>query len=131
MNANLTPCPRCSSRVALVRPQWTYARHTSEKREREARENKKIEPGTPPIRCYIWVGECSHGKAFFNNDRNPIGDEAELTAIEERWHTEALSLFSALTALWTPAQRALHAWTLGINLPPESPAQPKTDPNKS
>lgn len=130
MNASLTPCPRCSSRVLLVRPQWNYARHTSAKREREALAGKKPDGVTTPgIRCYIWVGQCAHGSAFYDNFRNPTSDEPEIAAVEKRWHAHALDLFCEMTARWTAAQRDLHARTLGIELPPEAPAQqkPKTD----
>lgn len=122
MKTILAPCPRCSSRVHLARPQWVYARHTSAKREQEALAKGKPS-GSPAIRCYVWVGDCSHASAFFNNDRNPIEDSPELAEVEARWDAEVLRLFNALTERWTPAQRALHARTLGIKLPPEPPAQ--------
>ena len=111
----LAACPRCSSRHRLVRPEWSYARHTSAKRG---------------VRCYIWTGMCSHGDRFFNNERNPISDEAELEATEKRWEDETELLFGELTAHWTDAQRSLHARTLGIKFIAGSPAQPQQQPEK-
>lgn len=103
MNEELLPCPRCSSRVSLRRPQWTYAHRTSKKRG---------------VRCVIWTSECSHSDLFpVSND--PISDEAEIVAASARWNANVVTLFQELTKRWTAAQRALHARTLGIELPPE------------
>ncbi len=117
MNTSLTPCPRCSSRTRLVRPEWAYADKTSARRK---------------VRCFIWVGGCGHGVDFQSTRFAPLKEETEAGEIEAIWHAHALELFSALTARWTPAQRALHARALGIELPPDPPAQqqPKTDNEK-
>lgn len=78
MNANLTPCPRCSSRVKLVRPEWSYAHRTSARRK---------------VRCYIWVGGCGHGVDFQSNSFAPLREETEVEEIEKRWNAHALDLF--------------------------------------
>lgn len=105
-NFTLACCPRCSSRINLVRPEWNHARRTSTLRNAPH---------------FIWAASCSHSVEFARTV--PVCDAVGVETHTKRWDEECERMFRDLTKNWTNAQRALHARTLGNHFHASTEAQ--------
>lgn len=106
-------CPICSTRFRSEFPVWHFAHRTSDKRGKKS---------------YMWCG-CPHAAKV--KDTTPIDDPAEWAKVEAAWKVEAERLFAEKTKGWTPQNKRFHAEQIGVDLPPEAPAdQPTTETEK-